>query len=55
MTMELSDSVGRRVDDLVSDVVRQLAGWGHECTRRPRAVGGDKDSQQPAGINSMDV
>ena len=31
MTTELSDIVGCRVDELVSDIVRQLGRWGHRC------------------------
>jgi hydrogenase maturation protease len=40
MTTELSDVVSCRIDELVTDIVRQLAGWGHGCTRRPRVDAG---------------
>lgn len=56
MTTELSDIVSRRVDELVCDIVRQLAGSGHGCTRwSPVATGGDWDSAPPAASDSMTV
>lgn len=33
MSADLSDAVRRGLDDLVDDIVRVLAGWGHRCIR----------------------